>query len=458
MFRFLGISFVLFWLSGCSFTPRICEPNAAREAGVAQAMRGEDYSAAAGGVCTDEHHSVFQTNFQAGYQEGKHRFCDPATVERTAAAHGQQGRASEFTSSAYHICENGADVKIAYGKGYKSGLKNFCSEPEVENAGNAYGAKGEPPQFNAETFSVCGVGQVAKLKGAYHKGHREGLQTFCQGTGVDTQAYQEGTQGIDRSNIDAKFKLCSAAKRSEFNKVSSLNYKKGLGEFCSPAKVTEQGKLQARSGGVPTLPPAYERCIASYPQTRSLFAAAFTEERKLFVEAECTYQKGMAQGQSDAQATNNKKTGMPAFCDSSLFSVYLSGYLEGWKQSKDQICNPTNAYNVGVQQGTAGSPQSFSPPGNCPADYQATLQQKFVEGYNYGNLQRQSTVAYQAVQNGCRFATDCPSNMWCRDRGDGANFCMGKGGRGHFCQSSLDCGTGLFCRTQTNGANIRVCN
>jgi len=444
-------------LSGCASTPRICEPAGAREAGIAQAMRGDDFNASVGGVCVDEKRAVFQQNYQAGYQEGKGRYCDPGSVERTGSAHGQQGRTSEFTSTTYHICENTADLRVAYQKGYQAGLKTFCSEPETENAGRAYGEKGQPPQFNPDTYSVCGQARVSRMKSAYAKGHRDGLTTFCQGIGVDTQAYQEGTQGIDRSDTDAKYKLCTIAKRKEFTRLSKLNYQKGLAEFCSPTQVDVVARQQARTGGSPTLLPTYERCVVTYPQTRDIYAASYADERKVFVAAQCTYQKGVAQGQADAQRVNDKTTTMPVFCDTTLFAIYLNGYLEGWKQSKDQICNPTGSYNLGIQQGTAGAPQAYSPPALCPTDYQATLQQKFLEGYNYGALQRQnSIVSSQISQIGCRWTADCRPGQWCRDRGDGVQFCMGRGLRGQFCQSSVDCVAGLFCRPQ-GASNINMC-
>lgn len=53
----------------------------------------------------------------------------------------------------------------------------------------------------------------------------------------------------------------------------------------------------------------------------------------------------------------------------------------------------------------------------------------------------------------CQSSLDCGSGGWCKDRGDGFMVCMNKGGRGAACNSSLDCGSGMFCR----GDDLKYC-
>lgn len=59
-----------------------------------------------------------------------------------------------------------------------------------------------------------------------------------------------------------------------------------------------------------------------------------------------------------------------------------------------------------------------------------------------------STVSCPNVvtQASCTTNTQCAFGKTCRDRGDGAKFCMGDGAHGAYCASSLDCEFGGSCR------------
>lgn len=72
-------------------------------------------------------------------------------------------------------------------------------------------------------------------------------------------------------------------------------------------------------------------------------------------------------------------------------------------------------------------------------------------GGGFAQPQQQQQMAPMTGQ-GCRSSLDCASGQWCKDRGDGANVCMGGGGQGSPCTSSLDC-EGMWCR----GSGIKTC-
>jgi hypothetical protein len=446
----------------CSTTPRICEPQNAREAGIAQAMRGEDFNPSAGAVCVEEHVNIFKTNFQAGYQEGRARYCTPATVEQAALAQGRQGSASGYVAGSYHICENATDLKDTYDRGYNAGLKEYCSETQAETSGAAVGDRGAPSAFAADKYTVCGKGRTAKAKAAYDHGYSAGLGRFCQGTGLEAQATQEGTLGAERADVSSRFQLCTAGQKKKLQTVYNANYEKGLAQFCSPAAYTPEAKAQAHAGTSAELPAKYQKCLAKQPALKTQYATIFAEERKRFIEAECTYQKGNTQGATDANASNTKNTAMPAFCDTTLFSVYLNGYLEGFKQTKDRLCDVNAAYQAGIAQGRSGASALYNAPANCPAEYQSALTLKFTEGYNFGTTQRVQLAAPAAgavagQQLYCRSSGECSLGQTCRNRGDGITMCLGNGARNYYCVTSMDCSSGLLCR-DIGARNLRICN
>jgi hypothetical protein len=65
-----------------------------------------------------------------------------------------------------------------------------------------------------------------------------------------------------------------------------------------------------------------------------------------------------------------------------------------------------------------------------------------------------ATPSRRAGSAGCSSHLDCGSGGWCKDRGDGVNVCMDRGGQDGFCDSSIDCGRG-FCKDRGDG--LKVC-
>lgn len=450
--------FAVSYFCACSSTPPICRPENARNAGIASAMRGEDYNEAQGGICEDEDKSIFKNNYNAGYREGKQRLCDPANAEQAGLQTSQAGKAFDFSDSQYRICENPGASKFAYKKGYERGTEEFCADGKAQSAGDTRGSSGQPSDFSDTTYAICPKGRISKLKAAYEKGHRAGVEKFCTPTDADAKGMQDGSSGAEKSDIQTKYQICSAAKRSAIAKAYDQAYERGVNQFCTPANIDAEAVAQAQNASTPVLPIKYSRCFSRNPELTGRYSTTFNEERKKVIASRCTYQAGVAKGQADANRTNNKDTGMPDYCDTSLFSVFLSGYLEGWKQTKDRVCDLSAAYADGLKRGQTGSNMSYAPPPNCPPEYETALRQKFNEAYQVGMGQRAQPLgaAFGSGQPTCRSSLDCPSGSFCRDRGDGLRYCMGKGGRGAFCQSSLDCISGYMCRDQ--GGNIKICN
>lgn len=458
--RLLLVPVVFLFFSACSSVPPVCKPEGAREAGISQAMRGEDYNESQGGVCEEEHRNVFKTNFQAGYQEGKARYCTPATVESTGQGHGQEGRAPEFSEGRYHICETKTGLKASYFRGYQHGLDEFCGESKARAAGMSVGEAGRAPEFDEGRHAVCGP-KLKKVAAAYLSGHREGLAKYCTGGNADSQGMEDGSKGAEVNDISGKYQICGAGTAKKIAKVYVDAYARGFARYCSPENISGKAREQAQKTGQGTFPAEYQKCLAKYPELGVQYVAVFREARRQVVESQCTYQKGLANGQQDGERTNDKATGMPEFCDAQLFSVYLSGYMEGWKQTKDRVCNATEAYKQGVSTGMSGGALSFSPPGNCPSEYQQALHQKFTEGYYYGASQRPQMAQVGGYPSGtqtyCRSNSDCRAGQYCRNRGDGVTVCMGQGTSGFYCVSSGDCGGGMYCRSLPQNPGLRVC-
>lgn len=455
----VGLVFV-----ACSSTPQVCKPEGAREAGIAQAMRGEDYNESVGGVCEEENRNIFKTNFSSGYQEGKSRYCTPTSVENTGQAHGQEGRRAEFSEANFRICESKAGLKGAYFNGYKRGLDQFCDDHKANEMGHSVGESGRAPEFPEGKYAVCG-NKIGKLRSAYSTGHKTGLAKYCTPTNAENQGREDGAHGADVVDIAGKYQICGSAKAQQIAKVYVSAYGQGFAQFCSGDNITKKAREQAEKNSAGTFPPEYSKCLSKYPELNVQFTAVFREARRHVVESQCTYQNGLAHGQQEAERTNDKKTTMPEFCDSQLFGVYLSGYLEGWKQTKDRICNATEAYKAGVQTGLNGQQLAYNPPGNCPGEYQQALSAKYNEGYYYGASQRNTqypggggAVQVGGGQVNCRSNAECRPGQYCRNRGDGVNLCMGGSGRGYYCISSSDCAPGLYCKSLPQNPQFRVCN
>jgi len=452
-------SLLPFLLMSCSSTPPICRPENARDAGIAQAMRGEDYSESQGGVCEEENRNIFKTNFQAGYQEGKNRFCMPSTVESTGQAHGHDGKRAEFSEASYRICESKAGLKAAYLNGYQRGLEQFCADDKARDFGDSVGQAGQSSQFTESVYAACGP-KIKRIRSAYLAGHKSGLAKYCTGGNAEAQGMDDGTKGADVTDISGKYQICGSGQAQKISRIYVDAYSRGFARFCGAENISSSAKAQAQKSGSGVFPNQFQKCLSKYPELNIQFTAVFRDERKRVVESSCTYHQGLSKGQADGERTNDKVTTMPEFCDAQLFSVYLSGYLEGWKQTKDRLCNATEAYKQGVQTGLSGQSLSYTAPGNCPGEYQQSLSQKFSEGYYYGASQRPQpvqTVYPQGGQSFCRNNLECRSGEHCRNRGDGVTVCMGRGQRGFYCISSPDCSYGLSCRSLPQNSALRVC-
>jgi hypothetical protein len=373
-------------LAGCASTPSlVCEPDNARQAGMAQALLGKPMDAAEGKGCKSN--SNFQENFRLGYEVGKKKFCDPANVESHAMADGRAGRTHEANDFKYSICDNQSDLVASYDRAYKKGLESYCTDTQFKEAGTVQGERGLPQKFSADQYQVCGENKIQDFKVAYEQGYKEGLGRFCGGKGVEDQAFKEGSEGFDRSKLSEKYSLCSDDERLAVQALYDKSYEHGLNEFCSPAGVEREAKKRAQMGDAPEFPENFNICLAKNPDVKVQYPEFFKNERRRFVESHCTRTFGLAQGQRDAEATNDIKLGLPAFCDYDNFASYKEGYMEGWKMEKDRLCDVVKAYDQGVSDGRHRRDQSFRMPSQCPPDVQALLRKKYGEGYLYAKNQ-----------------------------------------------------------------------
>jgi hypothetical protein len=372
----------------CASTPFICRPGGAHDAGFSMAMRGESYSPSAGAVCENENKNIFKTNFESGYQEGKAKHCNPEQVFLNARALGSNGKEETFDELKFVMCESLTDVRTAYRRGVTQGLNVFCSESEVEAKGRAFGEKGLAGVISEDEYGVCGAGKISALKRSFKLGSDKGLVTFCKPADLGDRAFNEGSLGAEQTQVETFYKACPAASRRTLVQTFRANFDRGLmSQFCTNEKIEADARLKAQSSNAPHFEENFARCLRKRPDLKALYLNAFNQERRQVVAARCSYQSGVNQGQSDAQTDLTKKTAMPDYCETPLFGVYLSGYLEGWKQTKDRICESAGAYEEGIQDGRTGRSMGFVMPATCPEEYRFALERRYQEGLREGRVQ-----------------------------------------------------------------------
>lgn len=397
----LSLGTCLFF-TACSSVPRICEPEQARQAGFGLAMQGKEIAYSPGDVCQDEHRPIFRQNFESGYQQGRMRYCDPEEVARTSRARGAQGEKISFNKEDYRICDGTSEQATAFKKGYADGLAEFCQDVRAQADGLAQGEAGVEKGFPTK-YEVC-TGKLGRLKSAYQKGYAEGNAKFCRADHAREEGMKEGGDGKEASNVEERFKVCTAADRKRIAKQYLDGYHSALLQFCSGSHIEGAARENAQKSASAALPERYAVCFRKFSELQGTYEKAFTEERDRYVQAQCTYQNGSEQGRADARSSNQKNTGMPAFCNQALFSVYLQGYLEGWKNGKYQICNAETAYQEGLQRGRATglAYAGYSVPSLCPDEFGAAMSAKFREGWQLSQTQHAAAGAVGGGTTNCR--------------------------------------------------------
>jgi len=377
--------------SACSSIPKICEPEQAKEHGFGLAMQGKEMVYTQGDVCLEEHRQIFRQNFEAGYQQGRLRYCDPQEVNRLATQRGAAGEKISFNKEDYRICDGTSEQATAFKRGYENGLAEFCQAPKAENDGVAQGESGAEKGFPSK-YDVC-TGKLGQLKAAYQKGYAQGNAKFCKAEGARDEGMKDGGEGKEAVPVEDRFKACSAGDRKRISRQYLDGYNSALMQFCSGTNIEAAARQGAQHNTSAGLPPRYAVCFRKFSELQGTYERAFHEERERVIQAQCTYQNGNEQGRNDARSSNQKNTGMPSFCNQALFSVYLQGYLEGWKTGKFQICDPNQAYQQGLQDGRVSAYAGYNVPHLCPEEFGAAMSSRFREGWQFSQTQKAQTLA-----------------------------------------------------------------
>jgi len=366
------------FFTACSSVPKICEPERAKEAGFGLAMQGKEIAYSPGDVCLEEHRQVFRQNFESGYQQGRLRYCDPKEVEQTIQKRGAAGEKISFSKEDYRICDGTSEQATAFKKGYASGLAEFCQDVRAEADGLAQGEAGAEKGFPTK-YEVC-TGKLGRLKGAYQKGYQAGNTKFCKADSAREEGMKDGGEGKEASIVEDRFKACTSADRKRIGRQYLDGYNGALMQFCSGSQIEGAAREGAQKSASANLPERFKVCFQKFPELKATYEKSFAEERDRFVQAQCTYQNGSEQGRSDARTSNQKNTGIPNFCNQQLYTVYLQGYLEGWKSGKYQVCNPDSAYQEGLSRGKVAGYAGYSAPSLCPDEFGAAMSSKYREG------------------------------------------------------------------------------
>jgi hypothetical protein len=336
-----------------------------------------------------------------------------------------QGKERDFSESQFAICDNKDALRAAYEKQYDKGATIFCAIDKIRDAGFERGDSGQAADFSSDKYRMCGAERLEQIHVSYDKGFQEGLSKFCSGTRVEEEAYKDGTQGNAMADTTQKYQLCKMEQKTEIAQRNEKGYQRGLKDFCSPAGLEKEARRKAQESASPEFPPRLNLCLASYPEAKTDYPNLFRVERQKFVESHCSYQEGLVSGRTDAESTEHKRSGMPTYCDADSYANFKEGYLQGWKEAKDKICDVNRAYDKGAQDALADKSMQYTPPAQCPTEYLSTLQRKYRDGYTYAKNQPRIVAAAKTDDVYTTGYSSSEAEDLCRQAGNEKKVCRG---------------------------------
>tara|TARA_R110002096_G_scaffold44526_4_gene120028 strand:+ start:6164 stop:8404 length:2241 start_codon:yes stop_codon:yes gene_type:complete len=419
----------------------LCVPTAGAKHGYDMGLAGRQsqFDPRAYSLCSPGQVAAMTAEYTKAHQTGVASFCSQASAQARAQGTdaGRRGSSENFDETPYQLCPL-ANIRSSFQAGKVAGLQEFCSPNAVAQIGQQQGQSGAASSFDGSRYGACSSSQQSSLRQAYQQGHSQGLAVFCRGIEDSAvaasltlgrqgrenvslanfgscprqvataaqrsalQAYQEGLNEFCRAdNAESMwsgsaqegdplrpYRLCSpgqvASIQNRYNRVVQAR----LASFCSEGRLRSAAAELAQDGGNFRLPRVFGVCLQSYPDTARLFAQLVEIEREAVITRQCSYEAGEAQGRQDALENRRKQTQMPGFCDRSSFSVYLSGYLDGWKGN---LCSEDVAYNAGLDDGTAGNRSNYQAPRDC-RDQRRNLSNRYNAGYQEGKRRNQPVV------------------------------------------------------------------
>lgn len=318
--------------------PAPCRAQNAFNDGYTRAMRGENGNYSNGAICEEGAAEEFRTNFDQGYEKGKTSYCDLSSVENRGFVRGSEGSKNGYIEREQAICEDAANVRLAFERGYKRGLEGFCADVQVKEAGLQAASSGQGGSFPADKYLACGTERAKQLRTVFANGYQDGIVNLCSESSLQHIAHE---------------------------------------------------RVQAGDEGL--MPEHLHVCMAQFPKTTERYQAAFQVARTAFIDANCTFEKGVDTGKVDASAGGTQNTKMPSYCDTQHFNLYLTGYLRGWDFEKSAACNrkAADAYQKGIRDGEGGWSSSYSAPMDCSGEHRLAMDQSYRNGYQLGRQNRE---------------------------------------------------------------------
>ncbi|MBL4634599.1 MAG: hypothetical protein JKY56_12040, partial [Kofleriaceae bacterium] len=414
-----------------------CVPTGAEQAGYAAGQQGSpaQFDSRAYAVCPQQALELMAGSYNQAHARGVAEYCGQAAGQARAQglAIGRQGRSTPLAASNYQLCSM-PQIRAAYDEGTRAGLQEFCSPENAAQAGSQQGLSGAASSFdprpyrscsrqeqraiglaysqsharamdnycqglvqtavsrsrelgvagqanqNSRIFGNCSRTTVSRARAAANQAYGQGLAQYCAAPNIESIGQREGSQGQLSGNALGQYRVCTPRLFASIQSRYQRGADAGLAVFCGDDKLRVSARQVAKTSNRAPLPRAFSVCLQRYPDTSRAYQQILLQEREQVVSTLCTYQRGETQGRQDARAGNRKRTAVPAFCDRNGFSIYLTGYLEGWNNKKGKLCSAIDAYQRGRRDATEGRTRSYRAPDLCRGQTNQ-LSNKYMEGY-----------------------------------------------------------------------------
>ncbi|HYX37060.1 MAG TPA: hypothetical protein VE954_28495 [Oligoflexus sp.] len=320
---------------GC-VTPAICTQEGAFDLGRQQALAGKQADPSQGQVCEGETSETFRTNYKKGYDTGFQLLCSAQNATDDGRDAGLQGQSLTGLPLRYQLCvKDRTGLEKSFMSAYQRGLEEHCSADTAKNRGDQAGRKNQATLDIDATYISCPQPQRSKLKQAYQKAFMQGLRAYCQPT----------------QHLETIRNLAKTATQPSHD------------------------------------PQTYGSCAQHFPDLLEEYHAVFYRERDGVVQRLCTYENGLNDGQTDATQSNQRRHGVPDFCDDRQSSGYMRGYDRGWSDKKREVCLQQDLHEQGFRDGANGLAANPHFPELCPSDYYRVMRNRYDAGYERGRRQ-----------------------------------------------------------------------
>lgn len=367
--KFTMIFLVTLFLIGCASTPKLCQLENPKATGMQIAFRGEKLDPELLNKCDES----IRTLITQGYEEGKRKHCSVSSIEVKGLEDAENAREKDFPESLFQICENLPVLKESYEKQYQKGLDVYCATDRLKKMGFEQGNQGVPLNFPISKYRVCGGEKLAAAQDAFEKGFTEGQEKLCS---------KEGTEKV--------------------------------------------AKLRAFDTASHDFPDTLSICLNKFPDAKTLYPNFFKVARRDYEENYCSYQGGLVLGRKDAEEGHDKRSGMPNFCNADVIGEFKDGYLQGWRETKDRICDSHKAYQKGVEDFKKDRPNRYTVPKECPIEYSAKMQRKYRDGFTYAENQTNIVRPNKNISDGEEESySQSEAEKFCKEKGHSSKICDG---------------------------------